>query len=94
MIFKILKHVSGEIFMLDLVQVRLSRGCKNGRILRGGVHLPRDRFAPPLRIFAPPLKNHALPLGLGKVSMIDQIENLTFFGLLRVYTSFVRKFCL
>ena len=30
----------------------------------GGAHLPWDRFAPPLRIFA----------------MIDQSENLTFFG--------------
>jgi hypothetical protein len=37
----------------------------------GGAHLPR-------RIFAPPLKSHAPPLG--KVSMIDQSENLTFFG--------------
>jgi hypothetical protein len=39
-------------------------------------HLPLRIFAPPLRIFAPPLKSHAPPLG--KVSMIDQSENLTF----------------
>jgi hypothetical protein len=44
----------------------------------GGAHLPKDRFAPPLRIFASFLKSHA-PL-LGKVSMIDQSGNLTFFG--------------
>jgi hypothetical protein len=36
--------------------------------------------APPLRIFAPPLKSRAPPLGI--VSMIDQSENLTFFGCL------------
>jgi hypothetical protein len=36
-------------------------------------HLPRDRFATPLRIFVPPL---------GKVSIIDESENLTFFGCL------------
>ena len=45
----------------------------HGRILRGGV-------GPPLRIFAPPLKSHAPPLG--KVSMIDQSENVRFFGCL------------
>jgi hypothetical protein len=49
----------------------------------------RDRFAAPLRIFEPPLKSHAPPLG--KVSMTDQSENLTFFWLLRVYTSFFCK---
>ena len=38
------------------------------------------RCGPPLIIFAPPLKSHALPLG--KVSMIDQSANLTFFGCL------------
>ena len=32
------------------------------------------RLAPPLRMFAPPLQSHAPPLG--KVSMIDQSENL------------------
>ena len=41
---------------------------------------PLRIFAPPLRIFAPPLKSHAPPLG--KVSMIDQSENLTFFSCL------------
>jgi hypothetical protein len=46
----------------------------------GGAHLPWDRFAPPLRIFAPPLKRCAP--SLGKVSMIDQSETLTFFGCL------------
>jgi hypothetical protein len=46
-----------------------------------GAHLPWVRFAPPLIIFAPPLKSHAPRLG--KVSMIDQRENLTFFGCLR-----------
>ena len=55
-------------------------GFNHGGILRGGVHLPWDRFAPPLRIFAPALKSH--PRLLGKVSMIDQSENLTFFGCL------------
>ena len=39
-----------------------------------------DHFAPPVRIFALPLKSHALLLG--NVSMIDQSENLTFFGCL------------
>jgi hypothetical protein len=39
-----------------------------------------DSFAPPLRIFAPPLKSHAPPLE--KVSVIDQSQNLTFFGCL------------
>ena len=65
----------------------------HGRILWGGVHLPCDRFAPPLGIFSPPLgifsppvKSHAPPLG--KVSITDQSENLTFFGCLH----FVRKF--
>ena len=48
--------------------------------LRGGAHLPRDRFAPSLRFFAPPLKSHAPPLE--KVSIIDQRENLTSFGCL------------
>jgi hypothetical protein len=39
----------------------------------GGAHLPGcDRFAPPLKSRAPE--------PLGKVSMIDQSENLTFFG--------------
>jgi hypothetical protein len=33
-------------------------------------------FAPPLIVFAPPQKSHTPPLG--KVSMIDQSENLTF----------------
>jgi hypothetical protein len=33
---------------------------------------------PPWRTFALPLKSDALPLG--KVSMIDQSKNLTFFG--------------
>ena len=44
--------------------------------LRGGVR----RCVPPLRIFAPPLKCHEPPIR--KVSMIDQSENLTFFGCL------------
>jgi hypothetical protein len=43
----------------------------------GGAHL---LFCTYLRIFAPPQKSHAPPLG--KVSMIDQSENLTFFGCL------------
>ena len=41
------------------------------------------RCASPLRLFncfAPSLKSHAPPLG--KVSMIDRSENLTFFGCL------------
>jgi hypothetical protein len=42
---------------------------QHGRILRGGV----GRCAPP-----PPLQSDAPPLG--KVSMIDQSENLTFFA--------------
>jgi hypothetical protein len=35
----------------------------HGRILRGGAHLPWDRFAPPLGIFAPPLGIFPPPLG-------------------------------
>jgi hypothetical protein len=36
------------------------------------------RTSSEMRIFAPPLKSRAPPLG--KVSMKDQSENLTFFG--------------
>jgi hypothetical protein len=67
-------------FLENKMQEKDVSACSSivhGRILRGSAHLPRDRFAPPLKIFAPPLKSHAPPLG--KVSMTDQSENLTFF---------------
>jgi hypothetical protein len=52
---------------LSAIDSHIKSSYNHGRILRGGVHLPWDCFAPPLRIFAPPLKIHAPPLG--KVSM-------------------------
>jgi hypothetical protein len=57
----------------------------------GGAHLPWDRFAPPLRNFAPPLKSHAPPLG--KVSMIDQSENLTFMFFCEMETVIAIHLC-